>query len=125
MAETSTLLLLSFTTTNGRDCPDSIRLKIATAIQSAGAEIDLKTPIGEGDRVFYGLLDGVLFTVAIAEMPNYCIVSMEGSRAEETVDPTISTWAYPIIESTVRACDGTSNIRWHESNQALREAFGE
>ena len=118
MADDSNSLSLSFTT-NGREHIDSIRLQIAAAIQSAGAEIDTKTPVEEGDRVFYGLRDGVPFTVVIAEMPNHCLVSMEGSTAEEKVNPIVRAWAQPIIEAAVRSCDETDNVRWHDSSQML------
>ena len=128
MVDASNSLYLSFTT-DDRDDPKSwsetgeaIRLQLAAAFKSAGAEIDTKMHPHESDWLFYGVRNGMRFTVVLVVIkfaPCTWFTSIEGSHPEEKPDPTIRAWAQPIIESTLRLRTGTANFTWHDTHLTL------
>ena len=128
MVDASNALYLSFTTDDGDDAEswsvtgEAIRLQLASAIAHAGAEIDTEMHPHESDWLFYGVRDGIRFTVVLVVIefsPCTWFTSMEGSHPEEKPDPAIRAWAQPIIETTLRSRSGTDNFRWHESHLTL------
>ena len=128
MADASNSLYLSFTT-DDRDDPKSwsetgeaIRLQLAAAFKSARAEIDTKMHPHESDWLFYGVRNGMRFTVVLVVIkfaPCTWFTSIEGSHPEEKPDPTIRAWAQPIIESTLRLRTGTATFTWHDTHLTL------
>ena len=126
MVDATTAHYLSFTTRRHGDgqswnCDaDSIRLQLAAALESAGAEIDTEMHRLEVDWLFYGVRDGIRFTVVLAEIsPHLWFTFFEGSTSEERPDPAVRAWAFPIIETTLRTRDGAGNFHWHDSHLTL------
>jgi len=119
MIDASTALYLSFTT-SGRDDADAIRLKLASALESAGAEIDTNIHRYEVDWLFYGVRDGSRFTVVLVEIaPKRWFIFLEGAKPEDQPAPSVRAWAHTIIESTLRSRKGTGAFHWHDSHLTL------
>ena len=119
MVDASIALYLSFVTAE-RDDADSIRLQIAAALESEGAEIDTNIHRYEVDWLFYGIRNGSHFTLVLVEIaPKRWFTSLEGATPEEQPSPDVRAWVQPIVESALRSRDGTGEFQWHESHLTL------
>ena len=128
MADSSNGIFVSFTTKDphGPDSwnvtGESIRLDLANALESAGAEIDRQMHRLEPDWLFRGVRNGIDFTVVLTVVgfaPWTWFISMEGKSPEQKSDTTTQAWALPILESRLRSRSDTADLCWHETQLTL------
>ncbi len=103
---------------------EAIRLALADAIRSAGADVDLVRIPHEPDWVFYGVRMESKFTVVLVvtgRSPCSWFIALEGAAPELQPAPSVREWAHPIFESVIDSRTDTSCLQWHASHHTLKD----